>query len=426
MSLGAVLLSFATLTLDDEIDWNTFGDGPFSNVGSAEGARTVLATIAGSMITVASLTFSITIASLSLTSSQFGPRIVRNFIRDTGNQVVLGTFIATFLYCLLILRTVRGSETTTFVPSISLVVGVLLAVASLAVLIYFINHIAVSIQASRIIATIGRDLTETIDRLYPKRLDEEDGQPQDEDEEWQPDGEPHPILAARSGYIQSIQYEDLVALANDASAVLRVPNHAGQFVAKDSTIAEAYGSGASGVSEDQVLEAFLLASDRSSQRDIEFYIDQLVEIAVRALSPGINDPFTAMQCLDQLGASLRQMAERKLPSAYHRDDDGNVRVVANAQTMEGALGAAFNPIRQYGSASPAVMMRLLEMLAVIAEFVTSQAHRQALLLHARMVESSSIDHLKERADIDALEQRVASVVQALEGRTEHERARRPA
>jgi uncharacterized membrane protein len=417
MSAAAVVLSAFTLELDEEWSWEGFGSsGALASAGSAEGARTLLATIAGSMITVASLTFSITITSLSLASSQFGPRLVRNFIRDRGNQVVLGTFIATFLYCLLVLRTVRGGETDVFVPSISLAIGVVLAVASLAVLIYFINHIAISIQATRIIATIGQDLTNAIERLYPERLDENDDREQDE---WSPPGEPHRLYSKRSGYIQRVDYDSLIRAAREADVFLRVPHHPGQFVAKGSALAEVF-QGTAGHAldplEESVTGAFRFGSERSSGRDIEFYIDQLVEIAVRALSTGINDPFTAMEALDQLGASLRQLAERKLPPANHRDEDGIVRVVAKAQTFEGALDAAFNQIRQYGRSSPPVMLRLMETLAVLGEFSPFPEYKQALLRHARLVESASKAQMEEREDIDALEARFKTVLEALEDR----------
>jgi uncharacterized membrane protein len=198
--------------------------------------------------------------------------------------------------------------------------------------------------------------------------------------------------------------------------VFRVPHHPGQFVGKGSMMAEVFGEPErdDASQDEKVLQTFWLGSERSSGSDIEFYIDQLVEIAVRALSPGVNDPFTAMQCLDQLGASLRQLTERKLPSGNHRDDEGNVRVVASTQTLEGALGAAFNLIRQFGSSSPPVMMRMLETLAVLAEYAPSPEHKQALLMHARMVESASSEYLKERVDIAALEERVSSVIDALE------------
>jgi uncharacterized membrane protein len=207
-------------------------------------------------------------------------------------------------------------------------------------------------------------------------------------------------------------------LASEASVVLRIPHHAGHFIAKGATMIEVFGEPISESSDDfdkRVLDAVWLGGDRAATSDIEFYIDQLVEIAVRALSPGVNDPFTAMQCVDQIGASLRQLTERKLPSANHRDEAGNVRVVANTQTFRGALDAALNLIRQYGSTSPSVMMRILETLAVLAEHSASPAHREALLLHARMAQHASQEHLSERKDIEALNHRMETVIEALEG-----------
>ena len=419
MTAGAVLLSFATLELDGELEWSGLGDGPFGNVASADGARTLLATIAGSMITVASLTFSITIASLSLASSQFGPRLMRNFMRDTGNQVVLGTFIATFAYCLLVLRTVRGTEGIAFVPSISMVMAVVLAMASLAVLIYFINHISLSIQATRIIASIGRDLDAIVEQLYPEKRDQgDDGSGYQEDQDWEPRGESRRVYSLRSGYVQAVRYEDLVREAKQADVVVTIPHHAGQFVSKGTTIAEVFGNGTADEEFDQkVNEAFTIGSDRTARRDVEFYIDQLVEIAVRALSPGINDPFTAMACIDQLGASLRQLAERKLPPPNHRDEDGNVRVHAKSQTFDGAVSAAFNPIRQYGQTSAPVSMRLMETIAVLAEYAPSAEHRETLLRHARMIQQAATSQMQEQADIAALEERFDSVIEALESDT---------
>lgn len=426
MVLTAATLSFITLELDSQLDWSGLGDGPFGNAGSAEGARTLLATIAGSMITVASLTFTITIASLSLASSQFGPRLIRNFIRDTGNQVVLGTFIATFTYCLLVLRTVKGADGAVFVPSISMIVAVILAMASLAVLIYFINHISMAIQASRIISTISHDLTAIIDQLYPEKRDESaESNSDQEDANWEPGGEPTPVHSGRSGYIRNVDYAALVREASTASLLIDVPHHAGQFVAKGATIARVYGEGRGSVTQEldeKIMAAFSIGNDRAAERDIEFFIDQLVEIAVRALSPGINDPFTAMACLDQLGASLRQLAERKLPSPHHRDKDGQIRVRAESQTFQGAVGAAFNLIRQYGQASAPVSMRLMETIAVLAEYTPSPEHRETLLAHARMVESAATSQMQERVDIEALQARFKAVLDALES-PEKQRAR---
>jgi uncharacterized membrane protein len=162
MALIAISLSFATIAADTKFRDDMLREQGWIYTGGAEGARAVLSVIAGSIITVAGTTFSITIASLSLASAQFGPRLLHNFMRDTGNQVVLGTFISTFLYCLLVLRTIRGLEDNTYVPHLSVTLGVALAVASLGVLIYFIHHVAESIQVAHIIHVVGAELNDSV------------------------------------------------------------------------------------------------------------------------------------------------------------------------------------------------------------------------------------------------------------------------
>lgn len=166
LSFGAIQLDeFTTTTVLDRLSW-VYTGGP-------EGARAVLSTIASSMITVAGVTFSITIVALTLASQQFGPRLLRNFLRDPGNQIVLGTFVSTFIYCLLVLRTVRGSDEEEFVPHLAVTLGVGLAMLSLGVLIYFIHHVATSIQAARIIANVAEDLEGAINQLFPDSVGED-------------------------------------------------------------------------------------------------------------------------------------------------------------------------------------------------------------------------------------------------------------
>ena len=168
MAGGAMLLAFAAVALDTPItDWLTFNWG-LTFTGGAEGASSLLGAIAGSMITIAGVVFSMTLVALSLASSQLGPRLLRNFMRDTTTQMVLGTFVATFLYCLLVLRTIRRAEEIVFVPHLSVTLGVLLAVVSVGLLIYFIHHVSVSIQANEIVARVGTELIEGIEQLFPE------------------------------------------------------------------------------------------------------------------------------------------------------------------------------------------------------------------------------------------------------------------
>ena len=312
MTLVAVGLALGGIALDDIIRHGSgwaYGGGP-------EGAREVLSAIASSMITVAGVAFSVTIVALTLASQQFGPRLLRNFMRDRGNQVVLGTFIATFTYSLMVLRTIRsnGSE---FVPQVSVTLAMVLALTSLAVLIYFIHHAAVTIQAPEVIAMVAEDLTQGIDRLFPEAL----GRPPTEGEhDLKPEftGEFERVAEAipcrETGYLQSIENDRLMALASENDLIFLLPCRPGDFIIEGNDLMQVKPSGRIDPElADQLCKCFILGDERTHIQDIEFSIHQLVEIAVRALSPGINDPITAMNCIDRLAAALCRLAQRSMP-----------------------------------------------------------------------------------------------------------------
>jgi uncharacterized membrane protein len=370
MTLAAVGMSFALIAIDEAMRDRVIRNLGWVWVGGPEGARSLLSTVAGSMITVAGVVFSITIVALSLASSQFGPRLLRNFMQNTGNQVVLGTFIATFVYCLLVLRTVRGDGAEEFVPSIAITGGVALALVSLGVLIYFIHHASVSIQVSHVITVVSHDLLGAIDQLFPESLGRgasEPGRPADPSHLAGAGRRPHAISAAQSGYVQAVDGDGLMQLACAHDLVLHIQHRPGHFVVQGAELMTVWSKGA--VDEplaEEAREAFILGTERTLTQDVEFGVDQLVEVAVRALSPGVNDPFTAMTCIDRLGEVLGRLAERLMPSHDRYDEHGALRVLAYPITFADIADAAFNQIRQYGRSSTAVAVRLLETLAVIA------------------------------------------------------------
>lgn len=381
--------------------------------GGAEGARAVLSTIAGSMITVAGVVFSITIVALSLASAQFGPRLLRNFIRDRGNQLVLGTFTATFLYCLLVLRTVRGEDYNAFVPGVSVTVGIALALVNLGLLIYFIHHVSVSIQATQVIAVVTKELHETIDRLWPEELGEEPPDGVDSAERaaiGKLEKESAEILARDSGYVDAVNDEALLQLAKEHDLLIGLSRRAGHFVVRGNRLAQILPTQT--VDEKlskQINDAFILSSHRTPFQDVEFAVDQLVEIAVRALSPGINDPFTAMTCLDRLGEALCRLAQRTVPSPYRYDDEKQLRVVVHSATFEGVVDSAFNQIRQYGRTSAAVLIRMLEVLAVVANHAGREADRAALARHADLIHRAAEQGLPEKSDRKDVDERFDAV-----------------
>ncbi len=418
MAGGAMVLAFVTVALDKPAtDWLTVTWGWTFN-GGAEGASSLLGAIAGSMITIAGVVFSMTLVALSLASSQLGPRLLRNFMRDTSTQMVLGTFVATFLYCLLVLRTIRRAEEIAFVPHLSVTIGVLLAVVSVGVLIYFIHHVSVSIQANEIVAQVGTELIEGIERLFPESI----GQGAQRLPTEPPDAgflytfgrEARPIGSAGDGYLQFVDEDGLMELAMQEDVVIRLERRPGHYVVATRPLVMVWpGNMITDQLVDHVNAAFALGNQRMSDQDIEFAVNQLVEIAIRALSPSMNDPFTAMTCVDHLGSALCRLAQRDMPSPYRHDTQDQLRVITPVFTFPEVTDTAFNQIRQYGRSSAAVTIRLLETIAVVAGSVHRPEDRAALLRHARMIARGAHCGLPEGEDRQEVEGRYQTANQLL-------------
>ena len=391
MAAGAIALSFGTVALDEAVTDKWLRNVGWVYTGGAEGASAVLQTVAGSMITIAGVVFSLTLVALSLASSQFGPRLLRNFMRDTATQLVLGTFVATFLYCLLVLRTIRRATDLSFVPHLSVTTGVLFALASLWVLIFFIHHVAVSIQADQLVARVGGELLQSIDRLYPqdRAATEEDPSGEGRVDAVVPgvfQREARALDAPGDGYLQIVDVNALMRAARAEDAILRIERRIGDYVVSGTPLVMVWpGSRLNDKVADHIRGALVLGSQRAPTQDLEFTVLQLVEAAVRALSPGINDPFTAIAVIDRLGSALSRLAARDAPPTAHLDDDHHLRLLTPRITFPELLDTAFNPIRDYGRSSTAVAIRLLETLAVVATFVQRSEDREAVRRHADMI-----------------------------------------
>lgn len=349
-------------------EWTT--DISWLYSGDANGAREVLATVGGSMITVAGVVFSITIVVLSLASSQFGPRLVRNFLRDTGNEIVLGTFIATFIYCLLVLRAIRGDgDTPGFVPQLSVTVGVGTGLVSLAVLIYFIQHVAASIRVENVIHSASRDVHATLDHIFPERV----GEAPDavtiaagEHARLGADPPPYVVTAHRAGYIEHLDGTGLVAIASDDDLVIELLHRPGDYVTVGQPIGRIWRAGDRGRKVGERLrDRVFIGRERTPQHDLVAAVERLTEIAARALSPSLNDPFTAINCIDELSAALCRLATLDLPGAYRYDHDGHLRLIALPVTFAEVVNAAYGPLRVYAAEQPAVLVALLEAIARI-------------------------------------------------------------
>lgn len=367
MVIAALGLAGGMIFVDTHAGADWMDGLPWLYAARPNGARQVLSVISGSMITVAGTVFSVTIAAVVYASGQYGPRLLSNFMGDRGNQVTLGTFIATFVYCLLILRTIRSEDEAGagdgFVPNLALLVGVGLVLCSIAVLIYFIHHVPRQLHINRVVEDIGDRLLADIDRRFPKRI----GAPAD-DQASQPDAPSNPVLvpASSTGYLQVVEEEALMAFAREHDLVLRLRRQPGDFVQAGRPIVEAWPpercpeSAAAGLGQ-----AFAVGSRRTALQDLRFLIDELVEIAGRALSPGVNDPFTALTCLDWLGAALSELAERDLPSPLRLDQDGVLRIVAPPETFEGFMARGFGALAQYCASDMVAALGFIRALGAV-------------------------------------------------------------
>jgi len=386
--------------------------------GGAEGASKLLGTVAGSMIAIAGTVFSMTLVALSLASSQLGPRLLRNFMRDTTNQVVLGTFVATFLYCLLVLRTIRRADEVAFVPHLAVTIGLLMAMVSIGVLIYYIHHVSVSIQADQVVARVGREIEAGIDKLFPGPLGKAESEVSASrcKTDWPAafEREARPVGAPEDGYLQLVDADALMALAKEDDLLLRLERRPGHYLVKGRAMVMVWpGDRLNDDLVERMHAAFVLGDQRTAGQDVEFSFQQLVEIAVRALSTGINDPNTAIACVDRLGSGLCRLAQRDLPSAHRFDNDGRLRLVAPGSSFAGIVDTAFNQIRQCARSNPAVNIRVLEAIAQIAAHVKRTPHAACLQFHAEMVVRGARDAVFEANDLRAVEAAFAVATHAL-------------
>lgn len=375
----SALLALGLIEVDSSGSRDWMDEWPRLFGASAAGSRGMLATIAGSMTTVVGVTFSMTLVALTLASSQYTSRILRNFMGDRVTQVVLGIFAGIFTYSIIVLRTVRGGDDGGFVPSLSVTFSVVLAIGGIGTLIFFIHHIASSIQASSIIASVTKETLEAVERLFPEKSGQ---QPSDYDTAPSliplPSGKWQAVLADRNGYLQGVDNAALMRLAREHKTIVRMEIGIGKFVVENTPLASLALE--STPDEDLISglrSAYHIDRYRTVKQDCAFGIRQLVDMALRALSPGINDTTTAVMCLDYLTAILSRLAPREIPSS-HRHEDGELRLIAIGETFADLVADSFDEIRGSSGGNLAIMLRMLDALQTIAGF-TDSPHRRSLL-----------------------------------------------
>jgi uncharacterized membrane protein len=397
--IAAVGLYAATHALDRASYQGSFHLPGWVIEGSPDAARQILTALAAAVITVVGIVFSITIVTLTLASTQFGPRMLRNFIRDRGTQFTLGTFVATFVYSTLVLVSIGPVPGhPDFVPHISITVAVALVAVSMGVLIYFIHHIATSIQLPQVIASIARDLSGAIDAESTENAVTLEAGPSVPELLRRMTDSGGTVPAPSSGYLQFIRHDRLAALAAEKGAVIRLLHRPGHFLVAGTPMAVVWPPQASPGVTKALTRAHITGPNRTLAQDLAFAVDQLVEIAIRALSPAVNDTFTAMTCIDWLGESLCRVTTRWRPLRVHRDSHGYVRLITAHVSYTRLVERAFEKIRQAGRGMPAVMIRQLEALTKIMDHTTSSEQRRLMLDQAAMIHHLSEESVGEPAD----------------------------
>lgn len=392
MAVAAFIFSLLTLNWDRSLEskdlysFSVWRGGP-------DGARGLLSTIAGSVITITGVVFSITTVALALASNQYGSKLLPNFIRDWGTQIVLGTFISTSIYTLLILRTIRGQglngNASAFVPNLSITVSVGLAILSLIMLIYFIHHLSVRIQSTDIIARVSRELIHLIETSMHNQ-DEKDTEIPFEDGECQ-----EAITSSKIGYLQAIDYKVLYDLAKKNQFIMEIHIRSGHFIRERMVLAHVSSNQPEKIKK-SIIKAFVIKKERSPTQDIEYAIDQLVAIALRSLSLNANDTFTANTCIDHLGAALCSICHKELNPFFY-EKNSYVRLLSKQETFEGLVDACFNQIRQYSSKNPSILIHILETLSSILSCTQTPDQKKALKKHASMIKNLG-NHLIEEQD----------------------------
>lgn len=427
LCLTAAVLAEVLIAVDQRVD--RLDLGPFAvlvtRIGES-GSRDVLGAIAGSVLGVAATSFSITIAVLATASSTYGPRLVRNFMTDRGNQFVLGVYVATFLYCLLTLRSIRepGGADEVFVPHLAVNVAVLLAVLSIGVLVWFINHTADSVQVGTLARRVRSELVATVDRLYPEQLGRAPSEVPDgagaDDVPSRLGADGSRVRAGAVGYVQAVAEDRLLDLATRHDVVVALQVRPGSHVVDGMVVAILWPPDR--VDDDLVAavrSGVTVGPARSPDQDVDYAVLVLEEMAVRALSPSTNDPYTALNALDDLAAGLTRLVRRGVPSPYRYGTDGGLRVIAPRTGPVELVDRVFDAIRLHATGHPTVLHRMCTLAEQVAEAAHDPDLVSRLATHVEWLQEAFERSSPQRCDVVALRRRATAAVAAVHATAPH-------
>jgi uncharacterized membrane protein len=392
MAVCAALLALLMYWLDGQIPNEMLNTYSFVVSSTVDESRGYLLNMGTVILTTAGVVFTLLTLPLSTVAAQYGSRLLRIFLGDRTTQFVLGIFVATFTYSVIGAIIIPSAEINPEAPNITVTVGLYLLIASFASLILLIQHISTMLQAPNIAAAAGVELHEVVSE--ENRTEVGGGGYIRQTETDLPDSimerDPHLVVMNKTGYIKYIDLKSILPLAEKNDIVIRIVNKPGNFVRSGMVIARVWPADRMDAELDQdIRNTFHLGRQRTPSQDAEYAVNQLTEMAVRAMSPAINDPFTAMTCLDYIGNGLSLFVRQGpiTPNIYDRS--GQLRLVFDPVTFDELLNAAFDMLRHASSDNASVLLHMLKTIEVISQDTKSPDARQSLLRHVTLIQQES-------------------------------------
>ena len=413
MAIFAIILAMITIRIDRAWGYKVSENLGWFYSNKADGAQAILTTIAGSMMTVASVTFSITMVAVTSAAGQYGPRLIGNFMRDRANQITLGTFTSTFVYCLLILRVAGTGDdsgiagnVSEFVPNLSILVAMGLTMVSVGVMIFFIHHIPETLNVGNITGQVGSELRRDINKMFPKEIGDANLKSSDYIQKYH-HKESAKVTAVAEGYIQAVNETSIINWAQEHDVVIRLQYRPGDFAIKGDALMQVWeGDGSKAILSDESLEklrsTYAMGQDRTAHQNILFLADELVEILARALSPGINDPFTAINCINWFQSALKTMMDVVPPCPLRRDSEGHVRVISHPISFERFVSVICDQSRAYVATDRNTTLKMLTVLTELAAAATVDVHKVVLIRQIEKLEAVSSESLASKLEKDEL------------------------
>jgi len=397
MALGAVLLAWMMYWVDSLIPNEALQNSRFILAGTAGELRNNLLNIAGTVLATAGVVFTLLTLPLSTVAAQYGSRLLRLFLGDRTTQFVLGMFVGTFVYCIAAALSIPAAGAEVEAPQLTATLGVYLMLATFASLILLVQHISTMLQAPNIAAAAGADLMEAVSAGITNDVTSEDdraisiaGQTGKGVPDTLMETEAYPVRVRSVGYIQYIDPETLLTLAREKSLVIRLLRKPGHFVRPGVVVALIWTTDRVDERlEEQICRAFQIGNGRTPTQDVEYAVNQLTEMAVRAMSPAINDPFTAMTCLDYMADGLVKFIRQGERGSHYYDRDSRLRLVVEPATFGELLSAAFDMLRHASCDNASVLLHILAVIDAIGQEAKAPEARRLLLRHVSLIEAES-------------------------------------